>query len=38
MLLGLGLNLLEIAKVRVASFLPALAIAPLVYWIVDSLK
>ncbi|MCY7331346.1 MAG: DUF554 domain-containing protein [Pseudanabaena sp. CAN_BIN31] len=38
MLLGLGLNLLELAKVRVASFLPALAIAPLVYWLVDSLK
>ncbi|NUN64686.1 DUF554 domain-containing protein [Pseudanabaena biceps] len=37
MLLGLGLNLLELAKVRVASFLPALAIAPLVYWIADSL-
>jgi len=33
MLLGLGLNLLELAKVRVASFLPALAIAPLVYWL-----
>ena len=29
MILGTGLNLLEIAKVRVASFLPALAIAPL---------
>ncbi len=38
MLLGLGLNLLELAKVRVASFLPALAIAPLVYWLADSLK
>ena len=38
MLLGLGLNLLELAKVRVASFLPALAIAPLVYWIADNLK
>ncbi len=37
-LLGLGLNLLELAKVRVASFLPALAIAPLVYWIADNLK
>jgi uncharacterized membrane protein YqgA involved in biofilm formation len=35
MLLGLGLNLLELAKVRVASFLPALAIAPLVYWLAD---
>ena len=38
MLLGFGLNLLELAKVRVASFLPALAIAPLVYWLADSLK
>ncbi|MEO0538290.1 MAG: DUF554 domain-containing protein [Cyanobacteria bacterium P01_A01_bin.123] len=31
MILGLGLNLLEIAKVRVASFLPALVLAPLIY-------
>ncbi|PZU96496.1 MAG: DUF554 domain-containing protein [Pseudanabaena sp.] len=38
MLLGLGLNLLELAKVRVASFLPALAIAPLVYWLADNIK
>jgi len=38
MLLGLGLNLLELAKVRVASFLPALAIAPLAYWLADSFK
>lgn len=38
MLLGLGLNLLELAKVRVASFLPALAIAPLVYWLADKIK
>ena len=38
MLLGLGLNLLELAKVRVASFLPALAIAPLIYWLADSIK
>jgi uncharacterized membrane protein YqgA involved in biofilm formation len=38
MLLGLGLNLLELAKVRVASFLPALAIAPLVYWLADTFK
>ena len=29
MVLGTGLNLLEITKIRVASFLPALAIAPL---------
>ncbi|MFM7888576.1 MAG: DUF554 domain-containing protein [Pseudanabaena sp.] len=38
MLLGLGLNLLELAKVSVASFLPALAIAPLVYWLADKIK
>ena len=38
MLLGLGLNLLELAKVRVASFLPALVIAPLIYWLADSIK
>jgi len=38
MLLGLSLNLLELAKVRVASFLPALAIAPLVYWLADTIK
>ncbi|MBD2178118.1 DUF554 domain-containing protein [Pseudanabaena sp. FACHB-1998] len=38
MLLGLGLNLLELAKVRVASFLPALAIAPLVYWLAETIK
>ncbi len=30
MVLGTGLNLLEITKIRVASFLPALAIAPLI--------
>ncbi|NQT20787.1 MAG: DUF554 family protein, partial [Planctomycetes bacterium] len=29
MILGIGLLLLEIKRVRVASFLPALAIAPL---------
>ncbi|MEO0644990.1 MAG: DUF554 domain-containing protein [Cyanobacteria bacterium J06650_10] len=33
MILGLGLNLLDIAKVRVASFLPALALSPLLSWI-----
>jgi uncharacterized membrane protein YqgA involved in biofilm formation len=31
MILGIGLNLLDIAKVKVASFLPALLIAPLLY-------
>jgi uncharacterized membrane protein YqgA involved in biofilm formation len=29
LVLGLGINLLELAKIRVASFLPALALAPL---------
>jgi len=33
MLLGLGLNLLEVAKVRLASFLPALILAPCFYMI-----
>ncbi|MEM8503686.1 MAG: DUF554 domain-containing protein [Cyanobacteria bacterium P01_D01_bin.1] len=33
MLLGLGLNLLEVGKVHVASFLPALAIGPLISWL-----
>ncbi len=33
MVLGVGLNLLEVTKVRVASFLPALAIAPLLHWL-----
>lgn len=31
MILGIGLNLLEIAKIRVASFLPGLLLAPLLY-------
>ena len=33
MILGISLNLLEIAQVRVASFLPALALAPLIYFV-----
>jgi len=37
MILGTGLNLMEIAKVRVASFLPALAIAPLLLWLARGL-
>ncbi len=32
MILGIGLNLLEIGKVQVAAFLPALLLAPLLYW------
>ena len=35
MLLGLGLNLLEVGKIHVASFLPALAIGPLMSWFVQ---
>ncbi len=30
MIIGLGLSLLEVAKIRIASFLPALAIGPLI--------
>ena len=33
MILGLGINLLELARVRVASFLPALVLAPL-FWLI----
>lgn len=33
MILGLGLNLLEVVRVRVASFLPALLLAPLLAWL-----
>ena len=36
MILGIGLNLLEIAKVRVAAFLPALILAPLLYSLIRS--
>lgn len=31
MILGTGINLLDLTKIRVASFLPALALAPLIY-------
>lgn len=33
MIMGLGLNLLEVAQVKVASFLPGLFLAPLLYWL-----
>ena len=36
-ILAIGCNLLEIAKIRVASFLPAIAFAPLIYWTVNLL-
>ena len=34
MILGTGINLLELTKIRVASFLPTLALAPLIYQVV----
>lgn len=37
MIMGIGINLLEITKVRVASFLPAIALAPLIYLLIVSL-
>lgn len=33
MILGLGLNLLEVARIRVASLLPALLLAPALVWL-----
>lgn len=33
MIMAIGCNLLEIAKIRVSSFLPAIAFAPFLYWI-----
>jgi uncharacterized protein len=38
MIIGLSLNLLDVAKVRVASFLPALALAPLLHWLADRIS
>lgn len=32
-IMAIGCNLLEIAKIRVASFLPAIAFAPFLYWV-----
>jgi uncharacterized protein len=34
-IVGIGLNLLDITKIRVASFLPAIALAPLVYYMAN---
>jgi uncharacterized protein len=36
-IIGLGLNLLEVGKIRIASFLPALAIAPVLFALANSL-
>ncbi|MGD1920388.1 MAG: DUF554 family protein [Pleurocapsa sp.] len=33
MIMAIGCNLLELVKIRVSSFLPAIAIAPLVYFL-----
>lgn len=38
MLLGLGLNLLEVGKIHVAAFLPALAIGPLIGWLAQTIQ
>jgi uncharacterized membrane protein YqgA involved in biofilm formation len=38
MIMGLGLNLLEIARIRVASFLPALFVVPIIYTIAQYLS
>ena len=37
MILGIGLGLLDIAKIRVVSFLPAIALAPFIHWIAERL-
>lgn len=37
MIMAIGCNLLELVKIRVGSFLPAIAIAPLVYFLFDYL-
>ncbi|WP_456409219.1 DUF554 domain-containing protein [Oceanithermus sp.] len=38
MILGLGINLLELTRVRVASFLPALVLAPLLWYVAKVLS
>lgn len=35
MVIMIGFNLLRLSAIRVADFLPALAVAPLLLWIVD---
>lgn len=36
MILGLGLNLLDVQKIQIASFLPALALGPLMSWMAQT--
>jgi hypothetical protein len=35
MIVGIGINLLELIKVRVAAFLPALLLSPLLFWLAE---
>ena len=37
MIMAIGCNLLELVKIRVGSFLPAIAIAPLVYLLASNI-
>jgi uncharacterized membrane protein YqgA involved in biofilm formation len=37
LILGIGLNLLEVARVRVGSLLPALFLAPLLFWLLTQI-
>jgi uncharacterized protein len=38
MVMGIGLNLLEIQKIRVSAFLPALAIAPILFFLAQRIS
>ena len=38
MILGIGLGLLDIARIRVVSFLPAIALAPCLYWLAERIS
>lgn len=38
MVMGVGINLLELTRIKVASFLPALLLAPLVWWLASLLS
>lgn len=37
LVVGIGLNLLEVSKIKVASFIPAIAIAPSIYYLINHL-
>lgn len=38
MVMGTGFNLLEVARIRIASFLPTLVVAPVFYWLIDAVS